>query len=132
VSSVPSGEGVEGLVLCRVGADRLAVRAHEITAFEVSDPTAPYAGAGFEPGSLAPADGKLLRHHQTALVVDSVEVHSERLPLLSVPPVLREAWGGALSGFVETGGLLWPVLSLERFARNPAAGAPPTPTRAGQ
>lgn len=109
-------EGIEGLVLCRVGADRLAVRAHEVTAFEVPGPHARYAGAGFTPGAVAPADARLLRHHDTGLVVDSVEVHSERLQLLEVPVVLRAAWGGALSGFVEAGGLLWPVLCLERLA----------------
>ncbi len=111
-----ASEVIEGLVLCRVGVDRLAVRAQEVTAFELPQPGAPYAGVGFEAGALAPLDGKSLRHHHTSLVVDSVEVHAERLKLLAVPPVLRLAWGGALSGFVETGGLLWPVLSLERFA----------------
>lgn len=115
MSSVTT-EVIEGLVLCRVGADRLAVRAHEVTAFDVADPHARYAGAGFDPAALAPLDARLLRHHHTALAVDSVEVHSERLKLLSVPPVLRAAWGGALFGFVEAGGLLWPVVSLERFA----------------
>ena len=116
-------EVIEGLVLCRVGIDRLAVRAHEVTAFDVPHPGAPYAGAGFVPGAVAPAEGKLLRHHDTVLVVDSVEVHAERLKLLAVPEMLRasarvgagHAWGGALSGFVEAGGLLWPVLSLARF-----------------
>lgn len=113
-------EVIEGLVLCRVGADRLAVRACEVTAFEVPHGSAPYAGADFTPGAMAPADGKLLRHHHTSMVVDSVEVHSERLPLLAVPTVLRQAvWGGALSGFVQAGGLLWPVLSLERRAGTP-------------
>ena len=108
-------EVVEGLVLCRVGVDRLAVRAREVTAFEVPRGNAPYAGADFTPGATAPADGKLLRHHDSSLVVDSVEVHSERLPLLAVPAVLRDStWGRALCGFVEAGGLLWPVLSLER------------------
>lgn len=119
---------IEGLVLCRVGADRFAVQAGEITAFDVPHPSAPYAGAGFTPGSVAPADGKLLRHHQAELVVDSVEVHSERLPLLAVPAVLAaprpgQTWGGALAGFVEAGGLLWPVFSLARYAAAPQ-GAP--------
>lgn len=114
-------EVIEGLVLCRVGADRLAVRAREITAFEVPQPDAPYAGEGFTPGAIAPPDARLLRHHGTSMVVDSVEVHSERLPLLAVPVVLRAAWGGALSGFVEAGGLLWPVLSFERPAGSPEA-----------
>ena len=91
-------------------------------------PTAPYAGVGFSAAALAPVDGKLLRHHDTSLVVDSVEVHAERLKLLAVPPVLRGAWGGALSGFVETGGLLWPVLSLERFTIRPESSRGTTTT----
>jgi hypothetical protein len=109
-------------VLCRVGADRLAVRAAEVTAFEVPGPGAPYAGVGFGTGSVAPVEARLLRHHSAALVVDSVEVHPERLTLLAVPAVLVSAWGGALAGFVEAGGLLWPVLSLERLARAEALG----------
>lgn len=120
LSGATNNEVIEGLVLCRVGADRLAVRAHEVTAFELPGPHARYAGAGFTPGAIAPADGKLLRHHDTGLVVDSVEVHSERLELLAVPLVLQ-ARGGALSGFVEAGGLLWPVLSLARLGPGEAA-----------
>ena len=112
-------EEIEGLVLCRVGTDRLAVRAAEVSAFDVPHEGARYAGEGFTPGARAPAEAKLLRHHDTSLVVDAVEVHSERLPLLAVPAVLTRAWGGALAGFVEAGGLLWPVLSLERFAQAP-------------
>ncbi len=119
-----TSEVIEGLVLCRVGVDRLAVRALEVTSFDLPHPNALYAGVGFSAGALAPVDGKLLRHHDTSLVVDSVEVHAERLTVLAVPPVLRLAWGGALSGFVETGGLLWPVLSLERFAaQSPGASS---------
>lgn len=106
---------IEGLVLCRVGTDRLAVRASDVTGFEFPTPGARYAGTGFTPGAVAPLEGKQLRHHGAALVVDSVEVHSDRLPLLAVPTVLTAAWGGALAGFVEAGGLLWPVLSLERL-----------------
>jgi len=121
VTSAEVIDQIEGLVLCRVGEDRLAVRAREISSFDVPQPGAPYAGEGFSPGARAPADAKLLRHHDTSLVVDTVEVHAERLRLLAVPAVLARAWGGALAGFVETGGLLWPVLSLERFhlARSP-------------
>lgn len=107
-------------MLCRVGADRLAVRAHEVTAFEAASEGAVsagalYAGVGFHAGARAPADAKLLRHHTSAVVVDAVEVHSEPVWLLAVPEVLKSAWGGALAGFVETGGVLWPVLSLERL-----------------
>ncbi len=114
-------ELVEGLVLCRVGADRLAVRAREVSGIELPHASAPYAGAGFTPGAVRPADAKLLRAAGGGLVVDSVEVHAERLPLLPVPGVLARAWGGALTGFVEAGGALWPIVSLEVLARVPEA-----------
>lgn len=107
---------IEGLVLCRVGADRLAVRAQEVTAFEAAAEGALYAGVGFQADARPPPDAKLIRHRTSAVVVDAVEVHAERLKLLAVPEVLRRAWGGALAGFVETGGVLWPVLSLERLS----------------
>jgi hypothetical protein len=114
---------IEGLVLCRVGVDRLAVSAHEVTAFELAPEGAPYAGRAFRQAAPAAADEpglirKLLRHHDASLAVDSVEVQSERLPLLAVPEVLKAAWGGALTGFVETQGQLWPVVSLERMTRS--------------
>jgi hypothetical protein len=114
-------EVIEGLVLCRVGDDRLAVRALEVNAFEPFDFAADYAGARFSSGATAPGDGKVLRHRDVRLAVDSVEVHAERVALLPVPPVLARVWGGALTGFVEAAGQLWPVVSLERFATPPEA-----------
>ena len=96
------------------------MKSRTITANELAQPETPYAGTGFSPGAIAPADARLLRHHALGLVVDSVEVHSERLSLLPVPTVLaadsKRAWAGALAGFVEAGGLLWPVVSLARLA----------------
>jgi hypothetical protein len=108
-------------VLCRVGDDRLAVRAREITAFEPADAEAPYAGTSFTPGTRAPADGKVLRATSVRLAVDAVEVHAERVTLLAAPPVLNRVWGGAIGGFVEAAGQLWPLVSLERFAAEPEA-----------
>lgn len=111
----PGGAFIEGLVLCRVGDDRLAVPAREVTAFEAAEPNARYAGARFSPGAQPPAEARLLCNAQARLAVDSVQVHAERYAVLSVPPVLAGACGGALTGFVEAGGLLWPVVSLARF-----------------
>lgn len=126
----PGGEVIEGLVLCLVGDHRLAVRAREVTAFEAAGPEAPYAGARFTPSAAAPPGARLLRHEQVRLAVDSVEVLADRFHALSVPPVLSGACGGALSGFVEAGGVLWPVVSLAPFAAaldGPDAGARPAP-----
>lgn len=116
----PGGEVIEGLVLCRVGGDRLAVCASEVAAFEAATSSAFYAGTRFTPDARAPEEARLLRHELVALVVDSVEVHAERYPLLAVPPALSSSCGGALTGFVEAGGLLWPVVSLARFAADDA------------
>jgi len=111
-----AGDVIEGVVLCRVGADRLAVRAHEVTAFEIADADAPYAGTGFDPAAKSPLDARLLRSPTGGLAVDSLEVHTERVRLMPVPDVLARAWGGALAGFVEAGGALWPVVTLARLA----------------
>ncbi len=108
---------IEGVVLCRVGDDRLAVRAREVTAFEIADGTGLYAGVGFDPRAVTPHDARLLRTAGGGLVVDSVEVHAEQVRWLPVPGVLARAWGGALSGFIEAGGALWPLVSLERLPR---------------
>lgn len=114
-------EVIEGVVLCQVGAHRLAVRAHEVTSFDDSDGSAPYAGVGFEATAVSPVHARLLRHHGAGLVVDSVEVNAEQLRLMPVPSVLTSLWGGALSGFVEVGGHLWPLVSLQRLAAAPEA-----------
>lgn len=108
-------ETLEGVVLCRAGAHRLAVRAREVTDFGAFDAAAPYAGAGFDAHAVAPESARVLRHHGRALAVDSVEVHAEPLQVLRTPAVLAQAWGGALCGFVEIAGKLWPLISLERL-----------------
>jgi hypothetical protein len=108
-------EIIEGVVLCRVGGDRLAVRAHEVVSFEVAAPGSPYAGTGFDAGARAPSDAKLLRTPTGSVAVDSLEVSTERVRLLPVPRIVSATWGGALAGFVETAGALWPVVSLTRL-----------------
>lgn len=107
---------IEGVVLCRVGGDRLAVRALEVRAFEPADGTARYAGTGFDPRAVPPLDARLLRSDGQSLAVDSVEVFAEPLRLLPVPRVLARAWGGSLTGFIEASGALWPLISLHRLA----------------
>ena len=106
---------IEGVVLCHVAGHRLAVRAQEISSFDDGDRHSPYAGVGFDSSAVAPEGSRLLRHHGSGLVVDSVEVHAERFSLLPVPRVLVNAWGGALAGFIEVAGQLWPLIALERL-----------------
>lgn len=115
--NLPTAARIEGVVLCRVGDDRLAVRAQEIVSFEMASPDALYAGARFHQGSTVPAEPRALRVEAGVLLVDSVEVLPEALPMMRVPPSLER---GALIGFIEAMGLLWPVVSVERLLR----GAP--------
>lgn len=119
----PAAEVIEGVVLCQVGAHRLAVRAQEVSSFDDADAHAPYAGHGFDSSAVRPQHARLLRHHGAGLVVDAVEVHAERLTLLPVPRVLAAVWGGALSGFVEVAGVLWPLVSLARLSPGPEAAS---------
>ncbi len=114
-------EVIEGVVLCQVGAHRLAVRAGEVTSFADADGSAPYAGVGFDVTAVSPQHARLLRHHGAGLVVDSVEVNAERLRLMPVPPLLTSLWGGALAGFIEVSGHLWPLVSLARLTAGPEA-----------
>jgi hypothetical protein len=112
---------VEGVVLCRVGGDRLAVLAGDVVGVELADAKCPYAGRLFDGAASSPADARLLRHELSGLVVDALEVHPERIPMLSVPPVLKFMVGGALMGFVLAGGALWPVVSLPALSRHLSA-----------
>ncbi len=112
--SLPTAARIEGVVLCRVGDDRLAVRAQDIVSFEMAAPDALYAGARFRGGSTMPPEPRALRVEAGVLLVDSVEVLPESVPMLRVPPALER---GALIGFIEASGLLWPVVSIERLLR---------------
>lgn len=107
---------VQGVVLCRVGAFRLAVMADDVVGVEASGSGARYAGSLFDAAARPPEDARLLRHAATGLAVDALEVHAERLPLYPVPAVLARLVGGALRGFVVTGDALWPVVSLPAAA----------------
>ncbi len=108
---------VEGLVLCRVGEHRLAVLPDDVTAIEEAHGEAPYAGRCFSKKGRAPAGARLLRDERAGVLVDALEVHAERLTLFAVPAALRPLMGGALAGFVEAAGGLWPVVSFGPFAR---------------
>jgi len=106
---------VQGLVLCRVGDERVAVPAAQVQSIGDARPTLPYAGLGFGGGRSAPEGARALMHATGAVVVDAIEVASDPFPLLPVPPMVRPLFGGALEGFVQAGDTLWPVLTLARF-----------------
>lgn len=118
------GDTVEGVVLCRVGANRLAVLAGEVAAVELPGDAAPYAGRLFDAAARTPADARLLRHETSALVVDALEIHAERVALFPVPGVLARGVGGALRGFVQVADALWPVVSLPALVAHLGAPGP--------
>jgi hypothetical protein len=108
---------VDGLVLCTAGEHRLAFSAHEISGIQIWPEPAvgmPYARSAWQ---LPPAAGKLLVQDDAALVVDTLEISSDPVSTLAVPPALRAAAGGALSAFIVFRGQLWPLLGLGAFAR---------------
>ncbi|MBS1151208.1 MAG: hypothetical protein H6Q89_2906 [Myxococcaceae bacterium] len=108
---------LEGLVLCRVGDHRIAFPAsnvEQISEWALGDRPVPQARAAF---SLPPANGRCVEDGLGGLVVDSLEIASDPLPLLPVPAMLLGAVGGALRGFVLLADQLCPVLSVTEFAQ---------------
>lgn len=102
---------VDGLVLCRVGDGRLAVDCAEVDAI-----TAPEAGswnvaAVFE--GIIGTSQKALQCSGHLLAVDSLDiVTTPGLRVLAAPALVMSASNGAVKGFVEWSGLLWPLVSV--------------------
>ncbi|MBX7101082.1 MAG: protein CrdC [Myxococcaceae bacterium] len=109
---------VTGVLLCRVGAEQLAFDANQvghIGAWEPGGQPTAHARSLFLMPSAA---GKQLTSEAESLVVDSLEVHAEPLPRLPVPLALASVTGGALLGFVQVAGVLWPLYGLAALARH--------------
>jgi hypothetical protein len=109
-------EEIEGLVVCRVGDHRVAfpaVSVGTIATWEVGDAPAPMARDAF---ALPNAPGKMLVHGGFSLVVDALEINTDRTTLMPVPALMRGAVGGALRGFVSVSNALMPLLGLAEFA----------------
>lgn len=107
---------IEGLVVCKVGDERLAFAAASvghITDWAVGDVPVPHARAAF---ALPPANGRRIEDRAATLVVDSLEVSSDPVSLMPVPTMLVGAVGGALRGFALLAGQLYPVLGVAEFS----------------
>jgi hypothetical protein len=115
---VPGDLHPAGLVLCRVGTHRLAFPAQQVASIELwthGGRAAPHARRAF---ALPEQEGRLLIDDQGAgVVVDTLEIWSERALLVPTPPMLQKGAGGALRGFLPTPEGLWPVLWLSEFSR---------------
>jgi hypothetical protein len=101
---------VDGVVLCRVGGARLAVPCDEVDAIADADAEAIDAGRAFGEGLGPP--GRAVQSAGQLLKVDSVDVvATPGVSVLPVPRALSGVVGGALVGFVELSGQLWPLVS---------------------
>ncbi len=108
---------LEGMVLCRVGEHRLAFPASDVSQISdwaIGDAALPHARAAF---SLPPSAGRCVEDGQGGLIVDSLEIATDPLPMLEVPAMLVGAAGGALRGFIVLSGELCPVLAVTPFAQ---------------
>lgn len=111
-------------MLCKAGDHRVAFTARALEAIELwptAEPGPCYARAAFD---LPPAPGRILKGELYAVVVDSLEILTERAVVLPRPPLLEHVTGGAVQGFVVTGDALWPLLELGGFAEHLAGAAP--------
>jgi hypothetical protein len=114
---VPSRGRVAGLVLCRVAEHRFAFPAEQVIfvrSWTDHDREAPQARTAYE---LPAARGRVLAGDDgRAVVVDSLEVFQENVPLLAVPRLVSEQVARYVAGFVEVEKALWPVLELKAFS----------------
>lgn len=110
-------EGLLGLVICRAGEHRFAFPASaivQISDWALGQSPAPHARAAY---ALPPIAGRCVEDGSGGLVVDSLEVATDPLPVLPVPAMLLGAVGGALRGFIVLAGELCPVLAITEFAQ---------------
>ena len=103
---------VDGVVLCRVGGARLALACGEVEGIVAPPPRPVELAVAF--GEPAQAEGRALSAAGRFLRVDSVDVlATPGLAVLPVPAALTGLAGGALTGFVELSGQLWPLVSAQ-------------------
>ncbi len=106
-----------GVVLCKVGAAGLAVAAEQVDAIAPNEDEAIDArlAYGFEQsleGRAVQCRGRLLR-------VDSVDVvATENVRVLPVPLAIAQAASGAITGFVELRGALWPLVDVPQLVEH--------------
>lgn len=101
---------IDGVVLCRIGGDRLALDCDEIDAIAEPDGHTWDVGVAF--GVDGAGHGRALQCRGQLLKVDSIDVlATPGLAVLPVPAALRGVADGALTGFIEVLGVLWPLVS---------------------
>jgi len=121
--SPEESQEIEGLVLCRVGENHIAFPAAAVGSIDQWEPggvPAPQSRVAF---GLPVVAGKLLVRGGFSLVVDGLEIVTDRAKLLPVPAMLLGAVGGALRGFVQPAGSLVPLLGLAEFSAFVTRGA---------
>lgn len=112
-----SSRRVDGVVLCRVGPDRLAVACDDVDGIVEAEGPSLDVAAAFS-GTAVGGEGRALLCAGQLLRVDSTDVvATPGLQVLPVPGAVGGAAGGALFGFVELGGALWPLVSAFELLR---------------
>lgn len=105
---------VDGVVLCVVSGARLAVSADQVDAIAPADGQVWDAGLAF--GTPSDPAGRALQCLGRLIRFDSIDVVATvGLEVLPVPAALVNTAHGALTGFVELSGTLWPLVALDRL-----------------
>lgn len=114
-----------GVVLCTVGDAGLAVRAQEVDAIAPEEPSAIDAALAYGVLRARSSEGRAVQCRGRLLRVDAVDVvATEGLQLLPVPFALARVADGAVTGFVEVRGALWPVVDVPQLVEHLARTEP--------
>ncbi|MER2565647.1 MAG: hypothetical protein ABTQ32_33300 [Myxococcaceae bacterium] len=105
---------VDGVVLCVVSGARLAVSADQVDAIAPAEGPVWDAGVAF--GETSSPSGRALQCLGRLIRFDTIDVVATTgLEVLPVPAALVNTAHGALTGFVELSGALWPLVALDRL-----------------
>ncbi|RJS19133.1 protein CrdC [Corallococcus sp. H22C18031201] len=110
---------VEGTLLCRAGAHRIAFAAHEVAfiASAVRESTARTWSArrAFREAASESRGRVLVAPSGESVGVDALELDADTHSVLPPPHVTATLSGGSLRGFILVRGALWPLLGLADF-----------------
>ncbi|MBJ6761906.1 protein CrdC [Myxococcaceae bacterium JPH2] len=110
---------VEGTLLCRAGAHRIAFAAHEVAFIASAEREATSrvwsARRAFHEAASASLGRVLVAPSGESVGVDALELDAETHSVLPPPPVAEALSGGSLRGFIMVRGSLWPLLGLADF-----------------
>jgi hypothetical protein len=106
---------VDGLVLCTAGGARVAVSTDEVDTISAVEGRTWDAALAF--GLVAgEGEGRALQVLGRLIRFDSIDVlATPGLEVMPAPLLVVNAAHGAIRGFVNVAGALWPLITLDRF-----------------